>query len=285
MKYCANCGYENLDEMFSCRHCGFEFEDFDWDNVERENISRDSEYLSVRVEEQEIIERKMSGSVVKDWAFLLFSSVICLGMMHYGLYHSWFWYWLFLFIYGIIVAWEIPLFLRLFRVNLITRVHGIDFYNYKYRGVQYFLAGLTVLVGLYPFTLYNFTPIIYFVLPGAIVPLLIGVCYFLRPKTFNEYTDYAFLNSYLLMWLTLQNILFGYLYLNAIKLFPTWILVCLGVVYLIVMFTLLFPDVVNKYNKYDIRGPNSLYILNILGSILILFFSLLIIAKLLGIMH
>ena len=31
MKYCKNCGYENLDEQFECRHCGCEFEAFDWD--------------------------------------------------------------------------------------------------------------------------------------------------------------------------------------------------------------------------------------------------------------
>lgn len=272
LKYCKNCGYENLDEQFECRHCGCEFEAFDWDSVERENVTRDADYLITREYEYNFIMKKLNGSVVKDWIFLLISSFICIEIIYYGFYHSWFWYWLFVIIYGCILAYEIPLFLKLFKVKLTVNVHGKDFFNYKYPGLRYILSGLTVLVLFYPFTLYNkFIGVVYMGMPGMIVPLSCGICYFLRPNTFNEYTDYSLLNGPILLWVVIENMIFGLFFLGNIQNFPIEINIIFGVLYLIILFTQLFPDVVNKYNKYDIRGPNSLYILFILFGVLILF--------------
>ena len=72
LKYCKNCGYVNLDEQFECRHCGCEFEAFDWDSVERENVTRDADYLITREYEYNFIMKnceKMAAS--NEWNELL----------------------------------------------------------------------------------------------------------------------------------------------------------------------------------------------------------------------
>lgn len=89
--------------------------------------------------------------------------------------------------------------------------------------------------------------------------------------------------NWCLIWLTAQNTLFVFLFLHIIPVFPKVITIFLGILYLIVMFSLLFPDVVNKYTKNDIRGPNSLYIFHAVGILFILFILEFILGNVLGI--
>lgn len=42
MKYRGNCDTSNLNQQIFCRRCDYQFEDFDWNTVERENIFSDS---------------------------------------------------------------------------------------------------------------------------------------------------------------------------------------------------------------------------------------------------
>ena len=82
MKHCSGCGYENLNEQILCRHCGKEFEDFDLDGVDRENICTDSSNDWARHWEYEWITSYSGDNVLKDSVKFIVESLLCF----YGVY-------------------------------------------------------------------------------------------------------------------------------------------------------------------------------------------------------
>ena len=66
MKYCEKCNAINLNEQIFCRKCKHQFEDFDWNSIERENIYSDSLNNQYRDDEREIHEKHFNISLKKD---------------------------------------------------------------------------------------------------------------------------------------------------------------------------------------------------------------------------
>ena len=271
MKYCPSCGYENLNEMFFCRHCNYEFPDFDWDTVEHDNIMivpMMSDNMSI---ERDKFFKRMDASFVKEFIYLVLECIVCYLGMSYGLNHNWIVYELFFWTFAIIFnfRYQYSLIFKIFRIKTTVLIKDIEFYNLRIQGFILIWTGLSIFIGVYPFTLYSkFIVICLFGFSGGIIPLLIGLSYFLKPNTFNEYNCYKLFYSELLMWLIGGNLLFSILFIGISRKFPIIIQIILLTLYVYIIFSILFPDVINKYSKHDIRGTESLYgIFNMFGLI------------------
>ena len=285
MKYCKKCGYENLNEQIYCRHCGFEFEYFDWDSVERENLTINSLMVGRRNIEYERYQKKLNQSLKFDWIILIISSIIFIPCIIYGLQHWWIIYWLFLLIYGCILCFEIHLIFILFNIKITVKIGEHEFYNNRLEGIQLFLSSILMLLWAYPFTFYpKFIGAAIIICAFALPYLLTGINVLLRPKVFNEYNDFTFLSSYALMWIAGGNALSTMLLYAILNKVPLIIRVIIISVYIFIIFSIIFPDVVNKYTKHDIRGKDSLYFFYVHGALVILFIILLILGNMFGLL-
>ncbi len=285
MKYCKKCGYENLNEQIYCRHCGYEFEYFDWDSVKRENLTINSLMVERRNIEYERYQNKLNKSLKLDWIILIFSSIIFIPSIIYGLYHSWILYWLLLLVYGCILCFEIHLIFILFNIKITIKIGEHEFYNNRLEGIQIFLGGIFILFGAYPFTFYPKFAIALLLSCSLGLPyLLTGINVLLRPKVFNEYNDFTFLSTYALMWIAGGNGLLTIVLYAILDKVPLILRVILLSTYIVILFSIIFPDVVNKYNKHDIRGKDSLYFFYVHGVLLIYFIILLIFGKMFGLL-
>jgi len=276
MKYCKKCGYENLNEQIYCRHCGYEFEYFDWDSVKRENIIINSLMVGRRIIEYERYQNKLNKSLKLDWIILIFGSIIFIPSIIYGLYHSWILYWLLLLVYACIVGLEIHLIFILFNIKITVKIGEHEFYNNRLEGIQTFLAGIFILFGVYPFTFYEkFMGILIIACPFALLFLLNGINVLLRPKVFNEYNDFTLLGTYTLMWVGGINAISSLLIFSILNRFPLMLRVFIISAYVMLIFSIIFPDVVNKYTKHDIRGKYSSHLLYVYGVPVVLLLILL----------
>lgn len=286
MKVCPECGYENLNEMFYCRHCNYEFPDFDWNSVEHDIITIPMMSENRNIERNQFY-KMMKKSSIKELIYLILECIVCYYGMCYGFYHNWFIYELCLgsFVLVFIYRCQFSLLFKLFNIKTTVLVNDIEFYNLRIQGFILILTTLWILTGVYPFMLYEkFIGLCYITFAGVLIPLLVGLGYFFRPNTFNEYNDYSFFNSGILMILMGSNVLFIMPYTNLFHKFPLLVNVVLLSLYFLIIFSILFPDIVNKYNKYDIRGKNSAYILYTMLGFLALFVFELILGILLGLM-
>jgi len=159
------------------------------------------------------------------------------------------------------------------------------FYNLRIQGFGLMCSGILLLITSYPTIFYErYSIVFYLFLFGSIIPFVIGLSYFLKPGTFNEYNAYAIFGTELMMFLLGGNFLFTMFFYGVYKGFPLIINVILITIYLVLIFSLFFPDVINKYNKHDIRGKKSGYVIYLLVGFLALFFLELIMAELLGLL-
>ena len=277
MKYCKKCGYENLNEQIYCRHCGFEFEYFDWDSVERENTIIDPTKVSNRNWEHNRFKNKRKKSLKVDWLILILSSIIFIPCIIYGLYHSWIIYWILLLVYTCIVAFEIHLIIFLFNIKMTVKIGEHEFYNDRSLGFQTLLTGIMIFCGLYPATFYEkFFAAFILMCPFALLFLLSGIVMLLRPNVFNENNEFTTLNTLTLMWIGGINVFATPMIFSILNQFPLILRLIIITGYVILLFSIMFPDVINKYTKHDIRGKYSSYFLYIhavpVALALILFF-------------
>jgi len=285
MKVCPECGYENLNEMFYCRHCNYEFPDFDWDSVEHENLMFTPSMYETRCIERKKFFKNMENSFIKQLLLLLLEGIICYPILSYGFYHNWFIYMLFVWIFYLInmFTYQFSFIFKLFRIKTTVMIKGIEFYNLRIQGFGLMCSGILLLITSYPTIFYErYSIVFYLFLFGSIIPFVIGLSYFLKPGTFNEYNAYAIFGTELMMFLLGGNFLFTMFFYGVYKGFPLIINVILITIYLVLIFSLFFPDVINKYNKHDIRGKKSGYVIYLLVGFLALFFLELILAILLG---
>ena len=285
MKYCPSCGYENLNEMFFCRHCNYEFPDFDWDTVEHDNIMIVPMMSKNRIIERYKFFKRMDSSFVKEFIYLVLECIVCYYGTNYGLNHNWLVYELVLFGFLLLFVYrcQFSFIFKLFNIKTTVSIKGIEFYNLRIQGLILILTGLSIFISVYPFTLYSkYLAIVLFGFSGGIIPLLVGLGYFFKPNTFNEYNDYSFFSSEALMWLMGGNMLFSVSFYGIGSKFPIFLKIPFLALYLLILFSILFPDVINKYNKHDIRGKDTFYVICCLVGFIVLFVLVLIFGELLG---
>ena len=287
MKECPECGYENLNEMFYCRHCNYEFPDFDWDSVEHENLMFTPSMYETRCIERKKFFKNMENSFIKQLLILLLEGIICYPILNYGFFHNWFVYVLFVLIFYLIImfTYQFSFIFKLFRIKTTVMIKGIEFYNLRIQGFMLLCSGIIMPIICYPTIFYErYIIVFYFASWGSLIPFVIGLSYFLKPNTFNEYNAYAIFGTELMMFLMGGNLLFLMFYHAAYKHFPLFVNVILISLYMALISSLFFPDVINKYNKHDIRGKKSAYVIYLLVGFLALFFLELIMAELLGLL-
>ena len=258
MKYCKNCKALNLNEQIFCRKCNHQFEDFDWDAVEHENIYSDSLNDQFRQTDRDIYNKYFDISIIKDGIKFIIWTIICVYGMHYGLNNSLWYYYIFEVIYFMIITIKYyKLFFKIFNVSVEEKIGDKIFYNYKIESSKLILAGLLIITSLFPFYMidsYRYSALFAIGFPISIVGILLGLDFFIRSKVFNTYNDYYYVITFYLMFLMPSSALMGllnlpmYYSLHNITLNIIWI-----TLYLIIFFSILFLDKINKYTKYDVR--------------------------------
>ena len=93
MKYCEKCNAINLNEQIFYRKCNHQFEDFDWNRVEHENIYSNTLNNVFREADRDIHNNYFKVSLIKDGIKFIIWTVICLYGVYYGLNNS-LWYYL-----------------------------------------------------------------------------------------------------------------------------------------------------------------------------------------------
>jgi len=98
-------------------------------------------------------------------------------------------------------------------------------------------------------------------LPSTLTYILFGLDFFIRPDVFNRYNDYYYVITVYSLILLPAFSVFGILSWSLFKSFNNIALnISLTIICIVILFTLLFLDKINKYTKYDIRGPGSWFI-------------------------
>ena len=119
MKYCKNCKALNLNEQIFCRKCNHQFEEFDWDAVEHENIYSDSLNDQYRETERDIHKNHFNVSLKKDSVKFIIWTIICIYGIYYGINNSWICYYISLLTYILIILYKYyKIFYNFFEKNL-----------------------------------------------------------------------------------------------------------------------------------------------------------------------
>ena len=271
MKYCENCNAENLNEQIFCRKCNHQFEDFDWNTVERENVYADSLNDQFRQTEQNIHEKHFNVSLKKDGIKFIIWTILCIYGMYYGIQHSWLCYYISIFTYGLLFIFKYyKLFFKLFNVRLQEKIGNKTFNNYRLESKGIISGGIFLWMFFYPIiSAINDEAgfmIASCVFIGGLVYILFGLDLFIRPEVFNQYNDnYYVITVYLMFIMPAGGILGLFLGGTYYSLHDTLMVIILLVSYLISILPVLFLDKVNKHTKHDIRLPGSWFLFYSVG--------------------
>ncbi|AWX32131.1 hypothetical protein [Methanosphaera sp. BMS] len=275
MKYCENCNAENLNEQIFCRKCNHQFEDFDWNTVERENVYADSLNDQFRQTEQDLHEKHFNVSLKKDGIKFIIWTVICIYGMYYGIQHSWLCYYISIFIYGLLFIFKYyKLFFKLFNVRLQEKIGNKTFNNYRLESKGVISGGIFLWMFFYPLIYFfdDYARLVLFsgVILGGLVYILFGLDLFIRPHVFNQYNDNYYVITVYLMFIMPAGVFLGFLlgatyYSTHNDLMAVFLL---GL-YIITIIPVLFLDKVNKHTKHDIRVPGSWFLFYSIGAPLI----------------
>ena len=271
MKYCENCNAENLNEQIFCRKCNHQFEDFDWNTVERENVYADSLNNQFRQTEQDLHEKHFNISLKKDGIKFIIWTVVCIYGMYYGVQHSWLCYYISIFTYGLLFIFKYyKLFFKLFNIRLQEKIGNKTFNNYRLESKGVISGGVFLWMFFYPVICVvdgdAGLMITSCVILAGLVYILFGLDLFIRPYVFNQYNDNYYVVTLYLMFImpagAILGLLLGVTYSWSHNELLIGILLAL---YLISIIPVLFLDKVNGHTKHDIRVPGSWFLFYSVG--------------------
>jgi len=265
MKYCENCKALNLNEQIFCRKCNHQFEDFDWDAVEHENIYSDSLNDQYRETERDLHKNHFNVSLKKDSIKFIIWTIICIYGMYYGINNSWICYYISLLTYILLILYKYyKIFYKIFDVKLEEKIGNKVFYNYRLEAKDLVMGGIFGILFFSPWSsIWGFDSLALWCtfLPSTLTYILFGLDFFIRPDVFNRYNDYYYVITVYSLILLPAFSVFGILSWSLFKSFNNISLnISLTIICIVILFTLLFLDKINKYTKYDIRGPGSWFI-------------------------
>ena len=270
MKYCEKCNAINLNEQIFCRKCNHQFEDFDWNRVEHENIYSNTLNNVFREADRDIHNNYFKVSLKKDGIKFIIWTVICLYGVYYGLNNSLWYYYVSAIGYLMLIAIKYyKLFFAIFNIGLEEKIGNKIFYNYRIESFKLILGGILVLIVFLPFIKFvgeAYLAIYSVIIPGSLVCIILGLDFFIRSSVFNTYNDYYYVITEYLMFLMPSSGIFGLLNYGLYEGLHNISLNILCItLYLLIFFSILFLDKVNKHTKYDIRGPGSWFLFYAVG--------------------
>ena len=272
MKYCENCNAENLNEQIFCRKCNHQFEDFDWNTVERENVYADSLNDQFRQTEQDLHEKHFNVSLKKDGIKFIIWTVICIYGMYYGIQHSWLCYYISIFTYGLLFIFKYyKLFFKLFNVRLQEKIGNKTFNNYRLESKGLIVGGINTWMFFYPLIpiMGNESGFIAYSMafPIGLLFVIFGLVFFIRSDVFNQYNDNYYVITIYLMFMMPATALFGLASVALYYLLDNIFLnISLIILYYLILFPVLFLDKVNQHTKHDIRGPLHWFLFYAIGA-------------------
>ena len=272
MKCCEKCNAINLNEQIFCRKCNHQFEDFDWNRVEHENIYSNKLNNVFREADRDIHNNYFKVSLKKDGVKFIIWTVICLYGVYYGLNNSFWYYYISAIGYLMLIAIKYyKLFFVIFNIGIEEKIGNKIFYNYRIESFKLILGGILVLIVFLPFNKIlvseGYLKIYSACIPFSLLCMVLGLDFFIRSSVFNTYNDYYYVVTEYLMFLMPSIAIFGLLFYDLYDVFHNLFLngLLMGL-YIFIFCTILFLDKINKHTKYDIRGPGSWFLFYAIGA-------------------